>query len=482
MNPTVEFRPIEVTRRNLWVGHKDRVEQKAARLAKRLARFGAPAPTVTYGPEVEVKDLDFFWNNLSYTAFEWVTVTGVEALWSGWQAVAVLDFTVLADEAYVTKFPGALDVEVPDAFRCSDATCDYCGTERDRNTTILFRSDDGEWKRVGTTCVLDFLGVDPRNVLNLRDVDFFEGDDDEWSAPREAYEATTDWFLRVAVEVTRVVGFVPTSAWERESTKSLTDDITRERLVGKKLDERFGFADYDFNSDDVKAKVAAIVAWVEAEGSSDFMDSAKQAVRAPAAHRRTKGILAALPFVYEKALARKAEREALAEAGKDSEFLGEVGSKLAVEVTITAAVTVETMYGTSRRVSGLTDDGDKVTTFGSGRDLFSANRGDRVEWRGTVKGHTDDEKWGKATECARVKLLDPRTDWDGVKRAKKGDLVTTFRDRAPYGRPDVLVTAKVEKVGKRDDRFVYEVEGVNGYRWGHELTIPPIELDDEEAA
>jgi hypothetical protein len=407
----VEFRPVEVTLTGVGTWNRARIDKKLVAVNRRLAKMGAPPAVVTYGPVQHVTERDDFGFDRSYDAFETVTVSGVEAAHGGWHPVASLDHTYVEGEALISLFPAAVaQLEAgafvfPQSYRTSGAGCDLCRIAIDRNRTIVFRHDDGRWTQVGTSCVLQFFGVDPATVLWLRDAYSFGTDDDEEfgrEARSHSYVAPLD-FLAVAAAVTTAYGFVPTSAaadWGKQSTRDFVSDLVHDRMSPKHRAEALAGLDVPGH----RAAADEIVAWVLAQSSSsDFMVNAQLAVRSHKVGPKTEGILAALPSVHARSLAEKAEREAAAE-GKVSGHVGEVGKMLSVTGEVVTRVAVETTYGMSLRLSVRTEAGDVVTTFGSGDSLWKVKVGDTVDWRGKVKAHTDD-RYGKQTECKMVKVV-----------------------------------------------------------------------------
>lgn len=399
---TLDFTPVSVTLANasLWVA--DRVNEKIDAVNVRLAKLGAPLASVEFGPVVDCETTDIYGFKGIERRFEFVTVTGFEAKFSGWTPVATLDFTLVEDEALVAKFPGKDEVVVPESFRFEGPVCDHCHVLRNRNTTVAFVNEAGEWVRVGTSCILDFIGIDPANVLWIVGVtdeikeSAFEGAGERLQGPDPIL------FLAYASEVTREFGFIPSQCeWTQTSTKSNTwtalnppKNVTLRDILPQ------------FDADRANESAAAIMRWVNAQpATTEFIQSAQLAIRADVVSRRTDGILASLPHVVRKATERD-EAKAAEQALRPSEFIGKVGDKIQVTGTVIVARQIHTDFGTSMLIAIRTDEGDRVSTFGSGSTLFGTEEGDRVVAKGTIKEHKDDERYGKETKLTRVKLAD----------------------------------------------------------------------------
>lgn len=496
-----EFAPVEHTIHDVWTGARSKIEAKTVEMNKRLAKLGAPAATVTFGPIVEKSETDPVTGYTTrWTEFETVTVTGFTAKISGWEPVASLDHTFHTadgnDEALTTLFPAfAEDDEftLPEEFRRIGRGCDHCGTDRKRKTTVLFRSDDDEWINVGTSCLRDFIGVTPATILWLSNWAADFDDDDEFRVPAEAMEPDPIEVLTIAAAITDSSGFVRSG--EGGSTRDLVATIHRD---GKLPTNRYGLPlkpEWDsIDWEASKAKAEAIAEWTLAKadepGASDYFRNGALAIRARRAPYKVTGLLASLPFSYNREMAIISEREAKLAARPTTidEHLGAIGDKLVLRpVTIVKAIRVETMYGTSLRVTGITAEGHKVTTFGSGDTLWGVDPDDIVEWRGTIKAHNASDKYGVETEFARVKLLDLPSDVDFTKVAKPGDTVKatvtgrhhTYDLEFPREAPDGwvfdadtnTVWARVDKVRKVDDRFVYITNTPTGWFTGAEIEV-----------
>lgn len=423
----ITYEPVEVVRDEVPAAYGPRIEKKLAKLTKRLAKMGAPAPTVEFGPIVHIEypestARDLGWSGPpfpipTFPAFETVTVSGFEAKADGWTGVAVLDWTVNPDEAFVARFPGHEDEDdapaVSEELRTRGAVCDHCGRKRRRNNTIVFTHDDGRTIAVGTGCVLEYLGVDPRTILMLSDfVKSMDNDDAISVTPSmDPFE-----FVVLAAEITRHCGFVRSG--EPGSTKELTTMIG---ILGASSHADREFAKELAESMDMergREKAAAIAAWLdEDETGSDFLRSARVALNGNPveAGARHAGILAALPFSHDRHIGvvaeREAKRKAAAEANAASEFIGEIGDKLTVKGVVSFYNTYDGHYGTSARLSIVTATGNKVTTYGSGNTLFGWSTGDNVELTGKIKDHDDHADFGKSTVLERVKVKE--LDEDG---------------------------------------------------------------------
>ena len=75
---------------------------------------------------------------------------------SGWKMVAALDF--IESGVIVRSVPGE---SLEGWERPSELWCDHCERKRGRNRSFVVRSDEGEIKQVGSSCLSAFIGFSP---------------------------------------------------------------------------------------------------------------------------------------------------------------------------------------------------------------------------------------------------------------------------------------------------------------------------------
>lgn len=395
----LELRPVDITHQDVPCYNGPKIQAKAAKIGKRLAKIGAPVPEVTFGPVKKVTEKDEFGREYSYNVYETVTVTGVEAGFAGWTPVAVLDHRLSPTEALISLFPTAIEAGTgcPEKFRHRGSVCDHCGIKIRRNTTVVFHHEDGRWTQVGSTCILEFIGVDPATILWLVESPMTIDDDEEAGGSGGGHRyADPFYFLAIAAEFTARYGFVPTRTDDYRATPTRID--VEGWMYAKDPHEQYGFTDISAG----EATAKAIVEWLPTAGQSEFFQSARLAVAADKVIPRTAGLLAALPHVYSKAMADKIEAE-IAPVIPDSEFIGKVGEKLSFAGVCIKAMTFDGDYGARRLISVRNADGVIVSTFGSGQSLFNTEQGETVTITGTIKAH-EDRGYGRQTMLIRAKV------------------------------------------------------------------------------
>ena len=150
-----------------------RAQDKFAKLAKRAAKLGVPAPMLHVQSE-RVIALKWnmegeYWATVPEELAErhervtTVTVSGVSPkLPGGWKLAATIQHTEVGNAVRVVP-----DVEFDATpYREGIPACDHCKTVRRRRDTYIVVNDEGAVRQVGSNCIADFLGgVDPEYIV-----------------------------------------------------------------------------------------------------------------------------------------------------------------------------------------------------------------------------------------------------------------------------------------------------------------------------
>lgn len=399
----LEFTPTEGRYEGLHTGNRERVLAKLAKINLKLAKMGAPAATITWGPIVERAVVSELTAEIKHRwqEYEFVIVHGVEVRHAGWTGVASLDHSLGTDEAFVTRFPNHHETEIPNHFRSRGPVCDHCNVKIARNLTVLFAHDDGRWVQLGTSCVLEYIGVDPATVLWLAAPLYTSDEEDGWEPKGGRYYARPLDVIAAAAEATREQGFVKSADQHRVPTKQHACNVVYGVYKSKDMNRELP----NFDAARGAADAEAIIAWVAAsKDRNDFMTNAKVACSAEIATERTVGILASLPSVYWRDQTKMLERQA-GKAEAPSDFLGEVGQK---KFTATGIVTTlrqfDSQFGVKRVVIVTVASGHQIKTVGTGQTLWNVAQGDEATITGTVVGHQDDQ-YGRHTVVKMAKMV-----------------------------------------------------------------------------
>lgn len=138
----------------IYEGNLEALNKKLEKIRKKCEKYACEFHYEEVGEEFrEVKDE----NDFTFTArFVIVDVSGVAVCEEGWSIVGVIDHM---DEMNVIHLIDQTNhPNVPERFYHSDATCDHCNTKRRRKSTIIIYHPDHGYKQVGKTCLKDYTG------------------------------------------------------------------------------------------------------------------------------------------------------------------------------------------------------------------------------------------------------------------------------------------------------------------------------------
>lgn len=342
----------------IWEGFLPDLEKKVATIRRKCARYGTEFHFAEIGEEFrDVTDPNTI-NPLTgkpvvrRCRFVLVEAEGV-AIVNGWEFVASVEHTAKGN-IYAKALT---DIEIPARYRNSACFCEHCNSDRARKSTFIIRNiETGDFKQIGRNCLNDYThGMNAAfaaYVASLKEI-FREAED------RDVFDGFGGWgrryypteeILRYAAETIRKFGYV-------KSTGDSTAQSTRSRLCDIYAyihgDTKYWEKDYirevadmieksGFNPDSEEAKQMATAsrAWIaEQPESNDYMHNLKVAAALDYVDGGKFGLLVSLFPAWNRELEREAARKAEAAKGAASDFVGNVGDRLTVDVESVKIVT-----------------------------------------------------------------------------------------------------------------------------------------------
>lgn len=124
--------------------------------------------------------------------------------------------------------------ELPTHYReAKSTTCDHCGHKRYRRDTFVVRSDEGQFKQVGSTCLKDFFEQDPTKIAKMAELLGYANEcgqaASEWGLeglnPRDYRWIAVEEFAEAAARSVLKYGWVSgKAAWEDGTLTATRDD------------------------------------------------------------------------------------------------------------------------------------------------------------------------------------------------------------------------------------------------------------------
>lgn len=419
----------------VYDGNIAKLQETVARLNRRAEKLGVPAiqlhitpadPVWTLHPDATREPSDPFMSESPDTygeraviehARSVATLTGEPPKLAGWTFMAVVDHI---SNGLITRYPladGSFDLS---PFRNSDATCDHCQTKRKRHETFIVRHDDGNSKRVGRTCLADFMGHhgDPRRLTGHLNIwgKAFEALEGAVAGGIGSGEPTLNLEVFVALvsrEISKHGWLSRGKAYEQGRQGQATADQAQRVFWGRgnaylTPQER---ADQEPSAEDFE-KARGAIAWARSLSDSDVEDGDYlynlRAVCTSDYIRPKRGGLAGSVLVAAGRVYERAQRTAN-DAQKSNEHVGNVKERLTLDLTLVGTRDIDGFYGHSVLHRFEDAAGNLLVWFASNPEIIPTDDGDKramtvgetLSLKGTVKKQ-DDFKGRKQTSLSRV--------------------------------------------------------------------------------
>jgi hypothetical protein len=367
---------------------------------KRCARLGLPEITLTSTPlpvwcwytehgrmeSTEPKPAPWFRMTMHDTV-----ITGGRPRLDGYELLAAVEF--LAGGAVVSTVPG-LDASTVDRDTLTPGRCDHCEIDRGRVKVYLVRETATDRTlQVGTTCARDYLGMSVTPIFAT--ITPCDDDEEGWALGRGGRaDAPTVIAVAAALADVRARGFVPASAFDRTPTK---DTVRATLWPTGRMD------DGGVSHDEIDACIAdaekIITHFAGAEVSGDFEHNLQAIARSEWITEKQVGLIAAMPSAYDRAIGRIQARDARDAERAASQYIGTVGTKMAVTGTVRQTVELPAFsyYGPKPVLVVLaTTDGNLVCWKTTAAIRNEIEVGQTLTLEGPVKAH-EDRGYGRQT-------------------------------------------------------------------------------------
>ena len=327
----------------------------------------------------------------------------------GWEFAATIDHHEAGNVIRAFK----KDLVIPEKYKTCGPTCEHCNKIRSRKDTyLIYNEENNEFKQVGRNCMQEYTnGLDAESVAFL--VSIYEEMENGFGGPGSGYTSYIEVpvLLRYAFETYRHFGYVKKykfneGSWSDEfnpdntATRTVNfmhaSSIFANRYFGSKeleaIRELIAEVGYDPDSDYAKETSEAAIAWIKEQNTigNDYLRNLQILCSEEYTEYRNIGIIVSLTATYGRYLEKEVQREAKEKAHKQelvSEYQGEVGSKLSVDVnTCTCISSWENMYGVTNLYKFTDADGNIYIWYAS-KYINDADKVTSVS--GTVKDHSE---------------------------------------------------------------------------------------------
>lgn len=390
---------MEMARYEICAENIERLQKKANTFINKAKKYNCDF-TFNITDEVVYKKIKNADGSVSTRKFIVVEAEG-KAIVNGWLFVGTIDHKA-AGNIIRAAVEG---IEVPSKYYTTDSICEHCNTKRDRKDTFLvMNTETKEFKQVGKSCLKDFTrGMDIALISEINTfLDDCEKSEGCFNNVDYCDYLSSEKILEYAFEVVKHFGYVK---YDSENpvycTKARVSDYFCVRELGRMWD-RGVIEDLksikDFNPESNKETVAKAVEWINSqEETSSYIHNVKTLINCEYVNFRDLGILASLPACYNRFVERENALKAQKEADRNSEYIGNVGDKVDVNVTSWKCVTSwENQFGMTY-VYRFSDKDGNVIIWKTSKEL----NGEIKSVKGTVKAQNvfRDIKQTELTRC-----------------------------------------------------------------------------------
>lgn len=303
-----------------------------------------------------------------------------------YELLAVIDHNAITDSKENIIHVLKEGFSIPLKYRTIASYCDHCNSNRQRNKTVLLQDENGDIKQVGTTCIKEYTGIDGLDIIGnyqeIKDICLTEVYADfEKTKGYPKYDKTID-YLAACIELIKTVGYSkdenPTKyrAWEIAGSVSQTQEYFP---LAEKVIEYFKSQTYN--------------------ESDTFLNNIKLYVSEE--YTKVNGFVAYAYIAYEKEIEKDIKKQSENENKKESNFVGNIGEKLEIELTFKKYFSFETMYGI-QKIYLFEDELGNVYKWNTGNSI-SKSEGEHLTLKGTIKEH-EEYREQKQTVLTRCKI------------------------------------------------------------------------------
>jgi predicted metal-binding protein len=146
---------------NVMADHIDTINNRLGEYTKKAVKLGVAIPLVSFSNFREVND-----GNGNITIHCDATMVYERIVFpGGWSIVGKIEGGPLGNIVYGPNADKYSHVRTMETINC-----DHCGHNRFRKVLYIVQNEEGAEKIVGSSCVKDFLGMDPSNAMLIMDI------------------------------------------------------------------------------------------------------------------------------------------------------------------------------------------------------------------------------------------------------------------------------------------------------------------------
>lgn len=321
------------------VRNVEKFREKFAQLVRKAEKLNQTPPVII---SEHCSESVQKYNGVNYVFVDFEITIGFELLKiDGWKLLARVDGT----ENIIFNVPGE---KLPKEQMHYTMLCEHCNLSRQRNNIFVLQSTKtGDFKRVGTSCLSDFLGIDSGAILVMSN--FFYSiqeliTDDYTSFTPSQYHLP--FVLSVAKFVIDTEGYTSrenSEKWHKPATSATVNSILNNSRGDSELSRIISHTDSDF--------ITNCIVWMKSNtgSNSSYLANLASIAENNFCTYKTLGYACSAITAYNKHLTDETTKKA---QPSKSNFVGKVGDKfdsksklVAVCTKLSTPFTSDTPYG-----------------------------------------------------------------------------------------------------------------------------------------
>lgn len=326
----------------------------------------------------------------------------------GYELVAKLDIYSTVDGGSEVMVSAVPNMEVPDEYKNKTTIqCDHCGYNRKRNHSVLLRNtENGTYKEVGSTCVKDFFGIDPKGFLLMASIKFDAligaiDNDEKYSAEYRTaggYDLI-EVFAISAAAIAKWGWLSKGKAWELNqqyngayvpTAEHVLNNLSKGSAYYNQLDASMKVS---IEQEDIELAKKTLEHFSNIDpNGNDYLNNCCKLVNIGYIPYKHIGIACSMVQAYNREVEKQAKvaaqaAEAEAAGLQSSEHQGSIGERLRdIAVTVTYARTFEKEWGETTLYAFQDAIGNIYKTWYSGYN-WECEKNEKLLITGTVKKH-----------------------------------------------------------------------------------------------
>ena len=324
------------------------------------------------------------------------TLNYIIPLIEGYELIAKLDIYP-SDTGDVVLVSAVPDKHVPDKYKnATSIECDHCGWKRNRNHSVVLRNTApatyDEYIQVGSTCVKDFFGLDPKGFLFMASIKFDDlvgGIDEEraWGGNGFYGYELMDVLAFSAASIVKWGWVSKGTAYKYDGMIATASHVWDNLEPSPKMPEADKVA---VEAEDIELAKKALD-YFEAKNpeNNDYLLNICKIIKMGYVPSKYMGYACSIVSSYNREVEKKAKVEATIKENDEcpSKFQGEMKERLkGIRVVVTYSREFENDFGTNTLYAFKDALGNVYKSFYSGT-TWSAKVGDVLIIDGTVKKH-----------------------------------------------------------------------------------------------